>query len=113
MARVRECASVAAGAAIVDLQHGVATVRENLRFPVERAVVARADRPAVGVDDERQVLAIGNTGHGEVAVDDRSEERRVGKEGVSTCRSRWPRGNKKKNESSNRLATMYYKEQSA
>src|SRR3546814_18588479 len=27
----------------------------------------------------------------------RSEERRVGKEGVSTCRSRWSRNNKKKN----------------
>src|SRR3546814_3455826 len=52
MARVLECASVAAGAAIVDLQHGVATVREHLRFPVERPVVARADRPAVGVRSE-------------------------------------------------------------
>src|SRR3546814_17436575 len=70
MARVLECASVAAGAAIVDLQHGVATVREHLRFPVERPVVARADRPAVGVDAERQVLAFGPTGNGEVTVDD-------------------------------------------
>src|SRR3546814_12624431 len=27
--------------------------------------------------------------HGDVLCTDRSEERRVGKEGVSTCRSRW------------------------
>src|SRR3546814_11015957 len=32
------------------------------------------------------------------AVQRRSEERRVGKEGVRTCRSRWARDNKKKKE---------------
>src|SRR3546814_6608210 len=31
----------------------------------------------------------GQLRHGEQAIDQRSEERRVGKECVSTCRSRW------------------------
>src|SRR3546814_18016816 len=35
--------------------------------------------------------------HGEVTDPDRSEERRVGKECVSTCRSRWAPYHKKKN----------------
>src|SRR3546814_20212898 len=52
------------------------------------------DVPAVGDQQERNdaPAAAGNN-HPEVS---RSEERSVGKEGVSTCRSRWSAFNKKK-----------------
>src|SRR3546814_18664242 len=35
------------------------------------------------------LMAVGGYGRGEKELHSRSEERRVGKEGVSTCRSRW------------------------
>src|SRR5690606_1215702 len=55
VAGVLEALAVAAGAAVVDLQHRVAAAGQQLGFPVERPAVARADRPTVRVDDHRQV----------------------------------------------------------
>src|SRR3546814_13670322 len=40
--------------------------------------------------DARDLLAAGHVEHVALAQQLRSEERRVGKECVSTCRSRWP-----------------------
>src|SRR3546814_13337116 len=56
---------------------GAGEIDQHLRlaFPVARE--AGQDRTARGRH------------HGAAASDDRSEERRVGKECVSTCRSRW------------------------
>src|SRR3546814_17190694 len=48
-----------------------------------------AERPEVGVGEGRRVAE--GMSHG------RSEERSVGKEGVSTCRSRWSPYHQKKN----------------
>src|SRR3546814_17263987 len=41
----------------------------------------------VGLEDLRRRRAVNR--HGDLPIDDRSAERRVGKECVSTCRSRW------------------------
>src|SRR3546814_21092406 len=50
------------------------------------------------VDDHQAEVAEANLlGENSVGADDRSEERRVGKEGVSTCRSRWSPYHQKKN----------------
>src|SRR3546814_16933869 len=57
----------------------VAQLAARLRKQVNRR------RPA-GRDDQRVDLDLANV---EIAVAHRSEERRVGKECVSTCRSRW------------------------
>ena len=60
----------------------------------ELTVVKSAD-PASGVevgDEITYTVTVANTGNvtiKEIVLDDRSEERRVGKECVSTCRSRW------------------------
>src|SRR3546814_16350664 len=43
---------------------------------------------AVGVGDDRADADSARTGAQRI-IDERSEERRVGKEGVSTCRYRW------------------------
>src|SRR3546814_18376441 len=49
------------------------------------------------------VRQIRGTSYNQVTQKTRSEERRVGKECVSTCRSRWSPYNKKKNENKNKL----------
>src|SRR3546814_1846747 len=60
----------------------------------ERGSEALADVPRqVGIRQPGEVLA----GTGGRAAAARSEERRVGKECVSTCRSRWSPNHKKKN----------------
>src|SRR3546814_14388275 len=57
------------------------------------AVPANLARPVV-----LQLIEYGRTRRGWLGVQiQRSEERRVGKECVSTCRSRWSRGNLKNN----------------
>src|SRR3546814_11509403 len=70
--------------------HLLAELRGGVAIPRERA-----EAPALAVD-----LAVTPRPHEEVVVDNRarrcercprSEERRVGKEWVSTCRSRWAR----------------------
>src|SRR3546814_5606900 len=55
--------------AVSEIAHGIKFQVERLRLP------------------ERQYISLGHAGVSE--WQDRSEERRVGKECVSTCRSRW------------------------
>src|SRR3546814_11931494 len=52
--------------------------------PVEQAVV---DPPRKGIGEEGGAARFGRRAG--IVVEQRSEERRVGKECVSTCRSRW------------------------
>src|SRR3546814_4450921 len=52
---------------------------DNIYFDISASVILAADSPI----EEEYVWTIRNVGV------DRSEERRVGKECVSTCRSRW------------------------
>src|SRR3546814_12726886 len=69
------------------------------------AAFARMSHEAiVGQDLDRREIAIGDPGRPLEAPDRvRSEERRVGKECVSTCRSRWsPYPSKKKNKHTNK-----------
>src|SRR3546814_18258999 len=54
--------------------------------------VLRQHRAAAAIDAQEQRTAVEGAEH------QRSEERRVGKESVSTCRSRWTPTNTKKNE---------------
>src|SRR3546814_13270657 len=92
------CSSDLIGAS--DLGAGLEPVIGQAEPEVGREVVSGAD-PDVGID--RVVASLddaGDTGNldVELAGDDRSEERSVGKECVSTCRSRWsPSPYKKKN----------------
>src|SRR3546814_14766674 len=73
-----------AGAGFVSEVHAVRS-RNELRDLIDRGeVIAGLDIPA----DFSRDIAAGGSGQVQVLVD-RSEERRVGKECVSTCRSRW------------------------
>src|SRR3546814_3264991 len=61
-------------------------------YPVERLAALRLD----GVQGRQRIETLARVDHGravgdapKVAYDHRSDERRVGKECVSTCRSRW------------------------
>src|SRR3546814_2895980 len=59
---------------------------------VGQAIVSEVDqRAASKIDDEGQVVLMGKAGKRLLrhCGGERSEERRVGKECVSTCRSRW------------------------
>src|SRR3546814_13251195 len=69
---------------------------------------------SLDIDDQRDVIISPSIGislypdHGLVPTD-RSEERRVGKECVSTCRSRWsPYHEKKKRSRNGGLATVLF-----
>src|SRR3546814_9908086 len=65
-----------------DLLSGGAVLRMRHPFaPLEHAVPVNP-RQRLGFEHPAELLRLG-------AVDQRSEERRVGKECVSTCRSRW------------------------
>src|SRR3546814_15398986 len=69
------------------------------RSVAERAFTAELDRLAASANGAvRVVQAVSDPGADSIeGVDYRSEERRVGKECVSTCRSRWsPYHSKKK-----------------
>src|SRR3546814_11848220 len=77
---------------VVELVRIDDAMRQQLAERAERRLV----RDIARGEEQRAFLAvqIGQLGR-EVDVI-RSEERRVGKEGVSTCRSRWSGNNKKK-----------------
>src|SRR3546814_13858517 len=66
-----------------------------------RLVIIGGDDDALcaAIADLRVEMGVGGTSHGDVGTPDqqRSEARRVGKECVSTFRSRWSPYNKKKN----------------
>src|SRR3546814_18543107 len=70
-------------------------VRRRYRSPNSGALwkETRDESPGVREGDRGQ-RSRPDAGRG---ADDRSAERRVGKECVSTCRSRWPPSHKKKN----------------
>src|SRR3546814_11925775 len=74
-----EGVAAAFAAAEVHLQHQVAAAGEELRIVVERPAIAFHVRAAVRQPNHRQLVGRLH----------RSEARRVGKEWVSTCRSRW------------------------
>src|SRR3546814_11181721 len=62
---------------------------KRLALAHRAARIARHMRPCVGIvllDRSRRTHVVGTDRHHPLL---RSEERRVGKEGVSTCRSRW------------------------
>src|SRR3546814_18406928 len=85
-------------------------VTERLDDDVERAMVhlrqfgARADQAAV--KDDIGGIALVEPVRGADLVP-RSEERRVGKECVSPCRSRWSRSHKKKKIKYTKTLTIY------
>src|SRR3546814_15091191 len=62
----------------------------------ERAIAAQAFAGAETVERNGKVLNAGER-HADTPLVERSEERRVGKECVSTCRSRWSPDHYKKN----------------
>src|SRR3546814_3348564 len=64
-------------------QHSVQKLREIGIYP--NALLCRADRPIP--DEERAKISLFSNVPLDAVI--RSEERRVGKECVSTCRSRW------------------------
>ena len=68
VARVLERAAVAARTAEVHLQHRITAAGEHLCFAVEAPVVARPDRAAMRIDDQRQVLAVAAGRQRQVAV---------------------------------------------
>src|SRR3546814_14283521 len=96
-----------------DLQHAAIVVQVEV-VGLERLVAHRLDHrvaavfdPQAGVVDQlrarpvQRLRAFGQAGeHVEFA---RSEERRVGKECVSTCRSRWSTEHYKKNKKDKRV----------
>src|SRR3546814_13969829 len=60
------------------------------RTAIEQGVLS-GDAPVIAWGaDPVEVFFLQIQGSGNLRLPDRSEERRVGKEGVSTCRSRWP-----------------------
>src|SRR3546814_15213908 len=71
------------------VQHGV----EDRQREVARRQTIERDRAAAPDHAERLLERLGRNGGDERSVRAayRSEERRVGKEGVSTCRYRWSR----------------------
>src|SRR3546814_16056791 len=86
--RGRELAMLAAG---IEDRPGLAAHVHRVHDRVARRIVEGFDIGAGQVEDNGSVLALAHLGHkaaqfGRLA---RSEERRVGKECVSTCRSRW------------------------
>src|SRR3546814_14521410 len=65
---------------------GTLAVREGLRAPVPQV----DPRPILTMDDMGHGMMMGGgMDHSMAGMSGRSEERRVGKECVSTCRSRW------------------------
>src|SRR3546814_20796015 len=84
------CANEHAAAMLAEahpVEHGIEEARKRL----ERRQTEAPARLGEQVED-----AVQNLGHRPCAHPDRSEERRVGKECVSTCRSRWSPYHKKK-----------------
>src|SRR3546814_19463944 len=72
---------------------GLQSVPEDLRQPAGKAVEAVDEKPGV-FDEDRFTDHL--EGDQQLVADQRSEERRVGKECVSTCRSRWSPYHEKK-----------------
>src|SRR3546814_12472695 len=87
------CSSDLHGAALRDEHHfrpGLFMGKET--FAARMALLARQGYPVIALDIAVAALPTGQWPRGAtiVTIDDgRSEERRVGKEGVSTGRSRW------------------------
>src|SRR3546814_12743546 len=71
-----------------------ALVDENfdLHIGFERAKESLGDRQS---GDDDRIAAVHHPAEARIRGDRRSEERRVGKEGVRTCRSRWAPYHKK------------------
>src|SRR3546814_13004734 len=61
----------------------------------DATIVCRCEEVTAG--DIRAAVRLGATGPNQLKAFTRSEERSVGKESVSTCRSRWARYHKQKN----------------
>src|SRR3546814_14006004 len=72
------------------------------RFQMVGAARVDADRQRVGVRIESDERVI-RPGRAARILGERSEERRVGKECVSTCRSRWAPYHSKKNNRTKRI----------
>src|SRR3546814_15544737 len=91
------------GFASISPGNAVAALGQPCQHPALAGQVRGADGDeGAAVAQQRQDAG----GHDAVAVvDQRSEERRVGKECVSTCRSRWSPYNQKKNNNYNKRET--------
>src|SRR3546814_13187247 len=84
--------------AIVSYGNGYYLSRQAEKILADDGVKARViDLRWLGPVDEDALLAAVGGAQRLLIVDERSEERRVGKECVSTCRSRWSPSPEKKN----------------
>src|SRR3546814_11810269 len=70
--------------------------KQHFRIEEAAAVQKRKDEVGRGPIEQRSI-AVGDRQRHAKALERRSEERRVGKECVSTCRSRWSQYHYKKN----------------
>src|SRR3546814_224417 len=75
----------ALGTLMVELEHG----NHTLQFFLDTVLLKRAEIYIDCKKDNRFDFELGEGTDNPVALQERSEERRVGKECVSTCRSRW------------------------
>src|SRR3546814_10629700 len=74
-----------------DLQRRLLHQRQALRYRILDRRSERADTAVAGTQPITQFVGQSTDGCARSAtLEHRSEERRVGKECVSTCRSRWP-----------------------
>src|SRR3546814_12217141 len=90
-----ECALASTHATEVETQSGEAAALKCLIKRLGNAVVHGAAALGMGVQNHGDWCA-GTRSGAEAAFKTRSEESRVGKESVSTCRSRWSPDHKKK-----------------
>src|SRR3546814_19098142 len=84
------------------IERGIAAVRDAIAIGTPGVLGIHIEGPFLNIEkkgihdaskirkmDERAVNLLSSLGEGKTLVTLRSEERRVGKEGVSTCRSGW------------------------
>src|SRR3546814_11454791 len=82
----------------------------KLPLAVQQAIVAaKQDNPRRSIRQIRELLeAAGSVAAGSLSRSARSEERRVGEECVSTCRSRWSPYHYKKKNTIHDICTVLY-----
>src|SRR3546814_18860999 len=91
---------------VAGLRHGVEVGAAGVELGVHVGHLALDELELT--DALAKLLAVVDVGHHhiEACLHDRSEERRVGKECVSTCRSRWSTYHEKKNNRTTTVPTL-------